>query len=312
MRPIFRTNPPCLTANPERYALLHVDVCGPAASRTTAIKDEGRYGLKLPLKEMVRFVPTTMVDRFPEKLNDTSYKVLLDLSEPSLSGTADPGQQALKDELEKPTIAVAEYAEVQRILDQEPDTSAGDDDFEYFRVESGMNINVPKGRIKEIRFFFSIFADGTHGTGDACAIDGFPNDKVKRVKIIKGKIQLSINKLLKIVPHPVGRIIADAVPLGIELDPWEIDWGYNKLEVGFSEALIDDLNWYLSADNVNQSFGCYFTLKKRKRVAKVTGIAKAIWEYEPASKIGREWLRRKLKRETAIVFDKNEKTIQIM
>jgi hypothetical protein len=82
----------------------------------------------------------------------------------------------------------------------------------------------------------------------------------------------------------------------VDLNPWQIKWGYDKLQVGFGGALTDDLDWYLSSDNVNQSFNCYVTLKKRKTAKQITATARAIWLYEPYEKGIRNWLKKRFGR----------------
>jgi hypothetical protein len=222
----------------------------------------------------------------PKALVDENNNILIDLSEGRMRVLAQrrftlraPQLEELKDEITKPTIAIA-YVNVYKIPNDKLDETIRDDNFEYFKVEGGMNINVPKGKIKMLRFYLSLYGDGKQSE-DVLALDGFPNDKIKYVKVVSGKITLSINKLLKIIPSTTP--ISDL--LGIELDAWEINWGYDKLEVGFSEALNYNLDWYLSSDNVNQSFQFYITLKKRKTINKVTAIARAIWIYEPSNPI---------------------------
>lgn len=105
--------------------------------------------------------------------------------------------------------------------------------------------------------------------------------------------------MLKIIPTPIGQTVGDLVD--VELEPWEIDWSYDKLQVGFTEGLTDQLEWFLSADNVNQSFTCYITLKKQNTIKKVKGTASAIWEYEPP---------KDLKERIREIFGKDEVTIR--
>jgi hypothetical protein len=254
-----------------------------------------------------QFIAQSIIDRIPERPNE-SYEVLQSLVGPRTFGARDPEEEELRNEIEKSTINVGEFVEVYKIPKAKIDGNIRDNSFEYFKVDSGMNINVPQGKIKRIRFYFSIYADGRQ-SGDAIAIDGFPNDQIERKNILSGKVTLSVNKLLKILPFPEAAEISNAID--IELNPWTIDWAYNKIKVGFSEGLTNNPNWYLSADNVNQSFGCYFTLKKRKSAKKVTAVAKAFWEYEPQSEGVKGWFRRRFNR-GSVIFDSDNKSIQII
>jgi hypothetical protein len=123
-----------------------------------------------------------------------------------------------------------------------------------------MNINVPYGNIKEMRFRMSLFADDKQ-SGDAFAIDGFPNDTINHIQLLAGTVQLSMSGLLKFLP-----ILYAAMDNAIQIDikPWKFNWGYDKLKIRFSGAMTDTLDWYFTEDNVNRSFECYLTIKERK------------------------------------------------
>jgi hypothetical protein len=261
---------------------------------------------------LVQFLPTSIIDKVPNSITDMNYNILVNLSQTEIPGTrgrGDIGKEEL-NELEKPTIKVKQFTDLHKIPSDKLGDRIRDDNFEYFRIESGMNVVVPVGRIKRLRFYLSIFADGNQ-SGDALVIDGFPNDKIERVNIVKGHVKLKMNNLLKIIPVPLTQTLDDIVE--IDMNPWEINWGYDKLEVGFSEGLNNNVDWFLSGDNVNQSFGCYVTLKKRNTVREVTGNVKAIWEYEPPSG-GRlkTWMKEKLNKGKLIIeSDKIKKIVMV-
>ena len=113
-----------------------------------------------------------------------------------------------------------------------------DDHFEYFKIDNGMNINVPYGNIKEMRFKMSLFADDIQ-SGDAFAIDGFPNDTINHIQLLAGTIQLSISGLLKFVPI-LSEVIDNVIK--IDIKPWKFNWGYDKLKIRFSGAMTDNLD----------------------------------------------------------------------
>ncbi|MGB8937235.1 MAG: hypothetical protein WCC17_19265 [Candidatus Nitrosopolaris sp.] len=79
--------------------------------------------------------------------------------------------------------------------------------------------------------------------------------------LLAGTVQLSMSGLLKFLP-----ILYAAMDNAIQIDikPWKFNWGYDKLKIRFSGAMTDTLDWYFSEDNVNRSFECYLTIKKRK------------------------------------------------
>ena len=79
----------------------------------------------------------------------------------------------------------------------------------------------------------------------------------------------------------------------MDLNPWEIDWAYDKLQVGFSEAMTNKLDWYLSSENVNQSFQCYLTLKKHTSVKRVSAKVTAVWKFEVYDEGVKAWFSEK-------------------
>ena len=110
------------------------------------------------------------------------------------------GEKFLED-IRSITISIAPYAEVRKIPNDVVDKSIRDDTFEYFQVDIGMNINVPKGKVNEIRFYLTVLADGKRSE-NAHVLDGFPNDWIQRVNIVNGTIKVGIDNLLKIVTTP--------------------------------------------------------------------------------------------------------------
>lgn len=181
-------------------------------------------------------------------------------------------------DLRRTTIRIASYADVHRIPSNILDKRKFDDSFEYYVANIPMNINTPVGKINEIRLFLTLFGDGKKSE-DAHIYSGFPNDLVEHVTVIKGKIKLGLTNLLNIIPHPVPQIIGKIVQ--IDLDPWEIKWGFDRIKVLFSEAQNNEVDWYISSNNLNQSFSCSIIIKKRKNINEVIANAEAQWVYNP-------------------------------
>jgi hypothetical protein len=242
-------------------------------------------------QEFKSFAPEAIV----RSLKDETE--LLDLRTPLHLGKGLTREEVeLRKELYNATIAVAKVAKVYKIPNDKLDITLRNSDAGYYRIDSGMNINVPQGRIKALRFFFSLYGDGRQ-SDDVWVLDGFPKDKIDRVNIISGKVKVGINSLLKIVPFT--QPFADLVD--VDINPWEFDWGYDKLQIGFTENLTYNVDWYLSGDNVNQSFNCYLTIRKKSTVKHVYAAAKAIWEYEPQSRGLITWIKNRFgKGEVAI------------
>lgn len=116
------------------------------------------------------------------------------------------------------------------------------------------------------------------------------------------------NIWLSIIPHPVPQTIDKLIR--IDLNPWVIKWGYDKIKIPFSEGNNHKVNWYLSSNNLNQSFSCTVTLKKKRSVKVVNGIANACWVYFPNSK-GRMFLNEIFGR-SSLKFGTDEKEISII
>jgi hypothetical protein len=231
-------------------------------------------------------MPEQFLQFSPQAIVDAEYKILLDLSAPPTLGARDREQDELLSELRESTISIAPFTNTLKIPNDKLDASLRDDNFEYYKVETGMNINVPTGKIKELRFFLSLYADGKQG--GVHALDGFPNDKIKEIPIVGGEITIGINGLLKLMPftQPVAGF------LDIKLNPWKFNFTYKKLDFGFTEGMTDEPNWYVSSD-YTQSFNCYITLKKSKTARDVYAFARAIWMYEPKNPGISEWLKRR-------------------
>jgi len=233
-------------------------------------------------EEFVQFTPQAIVRSFDDPTP------LLDLQAPLEYGVKDKEEVELRNELYDATIRIAKFAQVHKIPPDNLDPSLRTNDVEYFRVDSGMNINVPRGRIKALRFFLSFYADGRQ-SDDVWVLDGFPNDKIKRVTIVSGKVKVGMNNLLKMIPftQPIAGL------LDIDINPWEFNWGYNTLEIGFADKYHYDVDWYLSGENVNQGFNYYLTIRKKNTARDVYAVAKAIWEYEPQGQGIIAWLKRR-------------------
>ena len=180
------------------------------------------------------------------------------------------------------TLSIAPYSQVREIPKGLLDETIRDERYEYFKAEFGMNINVPEGKVNQIRFYLTMLADGI-GSEKAQVVSGFPNDLIQRVNVIGGSVKIGINNLLNIIPEPFVQTLGNFIQ--IDLNPWSFRWGYNRVKVLFSEGNNHKVNWFLSSKNLNQSFSCSITLKKRKTVKEVIGHAYAVWEYQPPKEL---------------------------
>lgn len=151
-----------------------------------------------------------------------------------------------------------------------------DGENEYLKTELGMNIIVPKGRIKQLRFKITLV--GNINSHDIVVIDGFPKDIVEEKEMIGGKVKLGISKFFKFVPI-VGDKISDL--LEIELNPWEFKLGkVRRVNIDFSGALTNEPEWYFKEDGIKNDLRVVITIKKPKRIAKIDGKVVAAWVYD--------------------------------
>ena len=165
-------------------------------------------------------------------------------------------------------VEIAEASQTEKIK--------SDEEFDYLRSEMGMNIIVPQGKIGEMRFEVKLIAEPK-----VVAIDGFPKDVIQEKEIVKGKIQIAIDKFFKFIPViPPGA----ALPVGIVLGPWDFKLGsLKKVNIDFSGGLTSRPEWYLKKDGIKNDLRVTMTIRKPTKVKQIQAKVKAAWTYEPSS-----------------------------
>jgi hypothetical protein len=159
-----------------------------------------------------------------------------------------------------------------------PSIMATMDEYEYYNVKLGLNITLGKGyKIPNLRFMVELFGD-QQMTPDTIAYSTFPDNTVKKVKIIGGKISLGLNQFFELIPGPVGFVLPNL--LKVQLNPWEFDWTYDKIQISYSGNLSYDLIWDLRHKNIHLGFNPTIVLKKRKRIKKVMAKVKTVYEIQ--------------------------------
>jgi hypothetical protein len=151
-------------------------------------------------------------------------------------------------------------------------------EYDYYNVELGLNIVLGKGyKIPSLRFMINIFGDDEM-TADTIAYNAFPDDQIKKVKIIGGKISLGLSQLFQLIPGPIGSILPNL--LQVNLNPWEFNWNYDKIEILYSGNLSYELMWDLRHNNIYKGFNPTVVIKKRNRIKKVVAKVKIIYELQ--------------------------------
>jgi len=159
-----------------------------------------------------------------------------------------------------------------------PNLLATLEEFDYYSTEFGLNIILAHGyKIKKMRFLAELYGDGSK-TPNVIAYDIFPDDQVKHIPIVQGKITLGVDNLLKLVGGPIGGTISNL--LKIELNPWSFDWGYDKIEIQSSEGLTYDPEWILEHDNIYRGFNPTMIIKKRKNVKTILAKVQVTYTLE--------------------------------
>ncbi len=193
-------------------------------------------------------------------------------------------------------IEVAEFANT-KLLSSDRDT-------EYLSTELGMNIIVPKGKIRELRFQVELKGDDK---GAVHAIDGFPKDKIDSHALVDGKVTVGVTKAFDLlavaggalIGGPAGAIVGKAASsvadlLQIDLNPFVFAVGdVRDVQIDFSEANTANIEWWFKGGSgIMNSLGVILTLKKPHVVNAVTGAVTALWDYDAG------WWRKKFGTQT--------------
>lgn len=186
----------------------------------------------------------------------------------------------IRKELSKVVVGAAPGANVYQIPSDQPDLAKSIKntlgEFNYYIVELGLNVMLGRQfKIQELLFQVDLKSDGQNKT-DVIAYDIAPDDKIKRVKVLSGKISLGVNKLLKLIPSPIGQIVSDLIE--IEINPWEFDWGFKKFMIDACGRKNYHLYWKVYKTNVIQGFNPCMILKVRKNVKNISASAKCIYK----------------------------------
>jgi hypothetical protein len=197
----------------------------------------------------------------------------------------------LKEELNKSVIEIAPTANIYQISPSQKDLSDFIKNtltqFNYYVVELGLNVMLGKRfTIPELLFEVDLKCNGKDAT-DVTAFDIAPDDSIKHIKVISGKISLGITKLLKFAPAQVGQIISDL--LDIQINPIEFEWGFDKYLIDAAGKKNYRIYWKIYKTSISQGFNPTIILKARKDVNTISanvratyGLKSGLTNFQPA------------------------------
>ena len=187
----------------------------------------------------------------------------------------------LEAELKKAIIEVAPMSNVYQISPDQPDLSSFIKGtlayYDYYVVELGLNIVVGReAKITALLFEVDLRSEDARDRTDVTAFDVMPNDNIKYVTVIKGKISVGVSKLLALVPGPVGKVLPNL--LSIDINPWEFSWVFPRYQIDSSGPKNYHIYWRLYDTEVVQGFNPTMILKVRKDVKKVAAGVRELYQ----------------------------------
>ena len=197
----------------------------------------------------------------PERIGSYWYKKLLDEN-------LEPWE--IIRLIKQTRIEIAEYAESTII--------GSDDKYDKIKTELGMNIIIPKGKIEQLRF--EVYFNENNGDEPIIVIDGLPSDLFDEKYLVKGKVNVAVDKLLRFIP--VTANISNLLPADIELEPWEFNLGRMRdVKIDFSGGLTSQPAWFFQGNGIKNDVRVALTIKKPKNLDKVIADVRAAWVYKP-------------------------------
>lgn len=198
----------------------------------------------------------------------------------------------IKSRLDKIKVEIAPSAHVYQIPSNQKDLSPSIkktlSTYNYFIVEFGLNVLLGRSyRIPELLLTMRLNGHTTDST-DVVAFDIAPDEKIKEIELIGGKISIGVNNLLKFAPISLGKTLSNFIDIAI--NPWEFHWKIDKYLIDVFGKLNSEVNWKIYETRTVQGFNPVLILRVRKNVNKITAIAncdyslKGNWELKPKIK----------------------------
>lgn len=198
-------------------------------------------------------------------------------------------------------IEIAEMAG-QEILKQEGN-------YEYVKSDLNMNMIVPKGSLKQLRFIVAIQQKAS-SQKKIYATDGFPNDLIEDKHILAGRIKLNLGKIGELLQFFVpGGGIASTVTevvgsiIDVDLKPWGFQIGrIRRRHILFSGPNTTKPEWHINRAAIKGSVAVTLVIKKHESIDRVEAKVQAAWGY--ASSIFRS-IKTGWDEKTIIIFDRS-------
>lgn len=186
----------------------------------------------------------------------------------------------LKKELKKVKVEPAPVANVYQFSPKQPDLSNFIRRkmlyFNYYLVELGLSVLLGREAIIPIlRFEADLYSDGEDRT-DVTTTSLAPTDRIKKLKIIDGKISIGVNNLLNLIPGPFGKIIPNLID--IDINPIEFKWELRRYEIDVDGPLDYVVSWKIYETETVQSFNPMMIIKAKKKVSKIYAKVRAIYK----------------------------------
>lgn len=243
----------------EPFGIKHVAIPDTGDEYEAKFERYGLYTRRIPEK-----TPKKMLKKEPHALR-------------VLKGSEIPAES--KKELNKVVVEAAPTANVYQIPADQKDLAEFIkktlSEFNYYIVELGLNVLAGrKFKIPELLFEVDLKCDGERT--DVTAYDIAPDDTIKHVKIISGKISLGVTNLLKFIPGPIGQVLPNLI--NIEINPWEFEWGFDKYMIDAAGKKNYRVYWKVYETNVVQGFNPAMVLRARKGVNVISAGARVVYK----------------------------------
>lgn len=186
----------------------------------------------------------------------------------------------VKKLLKEVEVGVAPAARVYPISPEQPDLSDMVKKtlpyFNYYVVELGLKVSVgQEARVPNLKFEVDLYSDGDDRT-DVTTNSVAPTDNIRTVVAVEGKITIGINKLLQLIPGPIGQVIPNLI--SIDLNPVSFRWALTKYTIDTSGSLDYKASWRIYGTQTVQSFNPLIVLKARKKISKIFAKVRVIYE----------------------------------
>jgi len=182
------------------------------------------------------------------------------------SGRPTSTKESLLKELYATRIEIADFADTTEVGPKGTST--------VLKTEMGMNIVIPKGKIKALHYFVKLY-DPDNPSVKIVALDGLPSDKLDIIKGPDVTVKIALSKTFQFI---VGDIIPN--PIDVSLGPWTFPlWKVKKVTADFSDPGIDP-EWFFQGDGIQHELKVALSIEKPAGVKKIDAKVRAVWDLQ--------------------------------